>query len=66
MGVKHPKPHKATEHKTHHQTGYRKPQVNPTTNYAKDTHKQFCERCFKHNGFCPDTGDIRKSFACSL
>ena len=21
-------------------------QKNPTTNYAKDTHKQFCERCF--------------------
>ena len=59
--------HKATEHKTHHQTGWHKRVKNPTTNYAKDTHKAFCERCTKfHNGICPETGTTRKSFACSL
>lgn len=67
MGVKHPKPHKATEHKTHHQTGYHKPVKNPTTNFAKDTHKKFCERCIAfHDGMCPDTETPRKSFACNL
>ena len=67
MGVKHPKPHKATEHKTHHQTGWHKPLRNSTTNYAKDTHKAFCERCTKFNGgICPDTETTRKSFACNL
>lgn len=27
----------------------------PTTNYAGDTHKEFCKRCFARNGvmFCP-------------
>ena len=35
MGVKNPKPHKSTEHKTHHQTGYHKQLRNQTTNYAK-------------------------------
>ena len=67
MGMrKHPRPHKALVHKTHHQTGYHKKQRNPTTNYAKDTHKQFCERCMVYNGCCPDTGTLRKSFACNL
>ena len=67
MGVKHPVPHKATEHKTHHQTGYHKPLRNPTTNYAKDTHKAFCTRCVAfHNCICPDTETPRKSFACNL
>lgn len=32
--------------KTHHQTGYHKPVKNPTTNYPKDSHKEFCKRCF--------------------
>lgn len=54
MGVKHPNPHKAIEHKTHHQTGYRKRAVNPTTNYAKDTHKDFCKRCLAHNLYCAE------------
>ena len=71
MGVKHPVPHKAIKHKTNHQTGWHKPLRNPTTNYAKDTHKKFCERCYAFNGteehgICPETGDVRKSFACSL
>jgi len=66
MGVKHPKPHKAATHKTHHQTGYHKPVKNPTTNFAKDSHKAFCERCFKYNGFCPDTETLRRSTVCSL
>lgn len=66
MGVKHPKPHKSTVHKTHHQTGYHKKLRNPTFNYGKDTHKSFCERCMKFNECCPDTGTSRKSTACSL
>ena len=66
MGVKHPRPHKATEHKTHHQTGWHKRAKNPTTNYGKDTHKQFCERCIAFNGFCPETGTQRRSYVCSL
>lgn len=39
---------------------------NPTTNYPKDTHNQFCDRCFKYNRHCPATGTKRKSFACTL
>ena len=40
--------------KTHHQTGYHKPVRNPTTNYPKDTHKDFCARCLAHHGYtCP-------------
>ena len=66
MGVKHPKPHKGTAHKTHHKTGYHKPIKNPTTNYGKDTHKAFCDRCMKYNGLCPDTETMRKSSACNL
>ena len=67
MGVKHPKKHaEFPPNKTNHQTGYHKPQVNPTHNYAKDTHKKFCERCFVYNGFCPETGELRRSFACNL
>lgn len=43
--------------KTHHQTGYHKPVVNPTTNFPMDTHKDFCKRCFPaHQGICPMTG----------
>lgn len=41
-------------------------QKNPTTNYAKDTHKQFCERCFAYNKGCPDTESQRKSNTCAL
>lgn len=43
--------------KTHHQTGYHKPVKNPTTNYPKDSHKEFCKRCLAHNGvFGPQWG----------
>ena len=58
MGIKHPRPHKSIEHKTHHQTGYRKPVKNPTTNAAPDTHTKFCARCFARNGnkYCPKQG----------
>lgn len=43
--------------KTNHSTGYHKPVKNPTLNYPKDTHKDFCKRCFpKHKGICPVTG----------
>lgn len=37
-----------------------------TTNYAKDSHKAFCERCFKHNGRCPNTKGQRKDPKCNL
>ena len=68
MGLKkHPVPHKSQTHKTHHKVGWRKRVVNPTTNYGKDSHKAFCERCIKFNrGICPDTETTRKSFACNL
>lgn len=41
-------------------------QKNPTTNYAKDSHKAFCERCFKHNGRCPNTKTQHKDRKCGL
>lgn len=41
-------------------------QKNPTTNYAKDTHKEFCKRCFKHNCGCPVTKRQCKAPNCSL
>lgn len=39
---------------------------NPTTNYNKDTHKAFCERCFAYNGGCINTGTKRKDHKCAL
>lgn len=51
--------------KTHHQTGYHKPVKNPTTNYPKDSHKEFCKRCLAHNGVCPRTNG-KPSKACDL
>ena len=53
--------------KTNHQTGYHKPIKNPTYNYPKSTHKEFCLRCRVHNnGGCPITGTGRTSKSCSL
>ncbi len=66
MGVKHPVPHKSIEHKTNHQDGWHHPVKNPTTNYRPDKHSEFCKRCFAHNGYCVETGDLRKSFACNI
>lgn len=38
-----------------------------TFNYAPDSHKKFCERCYKHNGNgCPSTGKKHKSSTCQL
>lgn len=37
-----------------------------TTNYAPDTHKAFCDRCFKHNRCCPLTGKKTKSETCNV
>lgn len=34
-----------------------------TTNYAPDSHKEFCKRCFAHNGRCTNPGGPK---ACSL
>lgn len=44
---------KMQERKTNHNVGYHKKVKNPTTNYAKDSHKAFCKRCFAHNSGCP-------------
>ena len=52
--------------KTNHQTGYHKPVKNPTTNFPKDTHKDFCVRCFRHNGGCPDGRPVDQLKGCSL
>lgn len=41
-------------------------QKNPTTNYAKDTHKAFCERCYRFNCGCPSTKGKHKDPNCSL
>lgn len=40
--------------------------VTKTTNYPKDTHADFCERCYKHNRACPNTGAKRKDNSCSM
>lgn len=37
-----------------------------TTNYAPDSHKKFCERCYKHNGVCPMTGNKSRSTKCNV
>ena len=52
--------------KTNHQTGYRKPTKNPTTNCEKDSHKEFCKRCISHNNGCPRTTGRFPSKECSL
>lgn len=53
--------------KTNHQTGYHKPVKNRTTNYPMDTHKKFCGRCIKHNGFrCPMTGNPWPTKSCNV
>lgn len=52
--------------KTNHQTGYHKAIKNPTTNYAKDSHKDFCKRCMSHNNGCPRINGHLPSKECSL
>lgn len=37
-----------------------------TTNYAPDTHKIFCERCYKYNRGCPETKSHKKSKTCDV
>ena len=40
---------------------------NPTTNYPKDSHKEFCKRCLAfHGGRCPDTESGAISKVCNL
>lgn len=39
---------------------------NPTTNYPKDSHKEFCKRCYEYNKGCPDMNSKHKSPTCSL
>lgn len=40
--------------------------TNFTTNYPKDTHKEFCKRCMAHNKGCPITRSKKPSLKCSL
>lgn len=47
-------------------TDGKRKQKNPTTNYAKDKHKVFCERCYKYNCGCPATKSKRKAPDCTL
>ena len=53
------------ETKTNHKTGWHKRIKNPTTNYRKDEHKDFCRRCLDHNIVCPVTG-YKPSKLCDL
>ena len=39
---------------------------NPTTNYPPSPHKEFCARCYLHNGGCPNTGGVSKDRDCSI
>lgn len=41
-------------------------EVRNTTNYAMDSHKAFCKRCFKFHKGCPSTGTKNKSESCKL
>ena len=41
-------------------------QKNPTTNYPKDSHKAFCERCYTQNKGCFNTGTKRKDSSCRI
>ena len=41
-------------------------QKNPTTNYPKDSHKAFCNRCYEGNKRCINTGSKRKDRECRL
>lgn len=49
--------------KTNHRTGYHKPIKNPTTNFAPDSHKEFCQRCEAHNHGCQLSGAARRACA---
>lgn len=40
--------------------------TNATTNYPKDSHKEFCKLCMSYNGGCPVTRSKRPSRKCSL
>lgn len=37
-----------------------------TTNYPKDSHKEFCRRCMAHNRGCPANHGGAPSKSCSL
>ena len=40
--------------------------TNDTTNYPKDSHKEFCARCYKLNRCCPKTGRKKLDKRCNL
>ncbi len=54
------------ETKTNHKTGWHKRIVNPTTNYPRDGHEYFCQRCRRYNNGCPITGSTFPSKECGL
>lgn len=37
-----------------------------TTNFPKDSHYDFCERCMAFNKGCPNTGTKHKDKNCNL
>lgn len=39
---------------------HKKRTKNPTTNYPKDTHKEFCVRCHRYNDGCPDFRNMHR------
>lgn len=61
-----PEAKKTRETKTNHQTGWHKRIVNPTTNYAKSTHKEFCRKCLAHNQGCPSNGQPWPDKTCDI
>ena len=43
-----------------------KAKKNPSTNYAQDSHSQFCKRCYAYNKGCPNTKSKLKDSECRL
>lgn len=56
-----------TKAKANNQADHTKTVAN-TTNYPKDSHKAFCERCLEryHEGICPITHSKNPSGRCDL
>ena len=52
--------------KTANETEKTKVGKNPTTNYPKDSHKDFCKRCRTYNEGCPLTASGVPDSNCSL
>lgn len=61
-----PEVKKTRETKTNHQTGWHKRVANPTTNYPKSTHAEFCRKCLSYNNGCPNTNTPYPDRHCTL